>query len=85
MIEVPAKIWRPKVINKYTAPDIDDKYLDDLLDYGQYGITCVYKPTLYWDGGAKRLDLMHFDPSKYCVKLSKDLSFDSSVVSATKL
>ena len=34
MIEVPVKIWRPKVISKYTTPELDDKDLDDLLDYG---------------------------------------------------
>ena len=43
MIEVPAKNWRPKVVSKYTTPNLDDKDINDLLDYGQYG-NCVYKP-----------------------------------------
>ena len=47
MIEVPAKIWRPKVINKYTTPHLEDYDVDKLLDYGQYGIF-LYKPKLSW-------------------------------------
>ena len=40
MIEVIAKIWRPKMINKYTAKNLEDDDVEDLLDYGHYG-KCV--------------------------------------------
>ena len=83
MIEVPSKIWRPKVISKYTTPDLDDKDLDDLLDYSQYG-KCVYKPKLCWDSGDVRSDLMLFDPDQHSTELSKDLSFHPSVDSVTQ-
>lgn len=45
MIEVPAKIWRPKVISRYTVPDYEGEDIDDILDYKQYG-RCVYKTKL---------------------------------------
>ena len=60
VIEVPAKIWRPKMISKYTTPDYYDDGMDDILDYGQYG-RCLYKPEFTWDAGSKRVDIIVFD------------------------
>ena len=45
MIEVPAKIWRPKVVSKYTTPEYYSDDLDSILDYAQYG-NCVYTSKL---------------------------------------
>ena len=45
MIEVPAKIWRPKVVSKYTTPNLNNTDINDILDYGKYS-KCMYKPKL---------------------------------------
>ena len=42
MIEVPPKVWQPKVIIKYTIPGLEESDVDDILYYSQYG-RCVYK------------------------------------------
>ena len=36
MIEVHTKIWRPKVISKYTTPHLEDDDVDDISDCGRY-------------------------------------------------
>ena len=70
MIEVPPKIWRPKVVNRYTTPLLDDEDVDDILDYSQYG-KCVYKPDLSWSEGATRNDLISYDYSVHADELKK--------------
>ena len=78
MIEVPATIWGPKVINKYTTPHLEDNDVDDLLDYGQYR-KCLYKPKLSWSKNTTREDIILFDEVNHANELTKDLKFDDSV------
>ena len=81
---MPAKIWRPKMISRYTTADYDNGALDDLLDYSQYG-KCMYKSDVTWDSGSERVDHIHFNESEHQQELHKDLKFGSSVDSATQL
>ena len=60
MIEVPAKSWRPKVINKYTTPHLENDDVDNLLDYEQCG-KFLYKSRLSWDENTIREDIILFD------------------------
>ena len=83
MIEVPPKIWRPKVVNRYTTPLLDDEDVDDILDYSQYG-KCVYKPDLSWSEGATRNDLISYYYAVHADELKKDLKFDPSVDDITR-
>ena len=78
MIEVPQKIWRPRVISKYTTPEFDDDNTDDILDYGQYG-KCVYKRKVEWFDNLNRQDIIIYDDAKHASELEKDLKFDDSV------
>ena len=55
MIEVPAKIWRPKVVSRYRIPEYYGEDIDSILDYSQYG-KCLYRTKLSWDEGATRDD-----------------------------
>ena len=57
MIEVPPKIWRPKVVSRYTTPLLDDDDIGDILDYGQYG-KCVYKPDFDWSEALSEVILL---------------------------
>ena len=34
-----------KVASEYVTPNLDEKDIDDILDYGQNG-KCIYKPNL---------------------------------------
>ena len=78
MIEVPAKIWRLKVISKYTTPNLDNKDIDDILDYGQYG-KCVYKTDFDWSDDFKSVDIITYNKAIRDAKLEKDLNSDESV------
>ena len=55
IIEVPAKIWRYKVISRYRIPKYYGEDIDSILEYGQYG-KCVYYRKLTWDEGAPQDD-----------------------------
>ena len=70
MIEVPPKIWRPKVVNRYTTPLLDDDDVGDILDYSQYG-KCMYKPDLGWSKGATRDDVITYDCAIHAAELKK--------------
>ena len=83
MIEVPAKIWRPKIVSKYTTPNLDDKDIDDLLDYSQYG-KCVYKQKLEWYDDSTRNDVILYDNTIYASELTKYLHCDDSVDTITR-
>ena len=72
MIEVPAKIWRPKVVSRYTVHDYVGKDINDILDYKQYG-RCVYKTTLKWSDNSDRTDIILFNDKVHSAELNKDL------------
>ena len=82
MIEVPAKMWRPKVVSKYTPPNLDNTDIDNILDYSQYG-KCVYKPNLDWSNDSSRMDIITYDKVIYATELTKDLQFDDSIDTIT--
>ena len=72
MIEVPAKIWRSKVISKYTTPDLYDHNVGDILNYTQYG-KCVYKNDLDWSDNSCRKDIINYDDTTHASELIKGL------------
>ena len=78
MIEVPAKIWRPKVVSRYRIPEYYGEDIDSILDYGQYG-KCLYRTKLSWDEGATRDDKIIFDDELHSAELKKDLTFGENV------
>ena len=84
MIEVPAKIWRPKVVSKYTIPDYEGEDVNDILDYKQYG-RCVYRNKLTWSNTSIRTDVILFDEVKHSAELKKDLKFDKDLDKETEI
>ena len=78
MIEVPAKVWRPKVVSRYTVPDYEGEDIDDILDYKQYG-RCLYRNKLFWNNNYIRTDVITFDPREHTAELEKDLKFDKDI------
>ena len=78
MIEVPAKIWRPKVISRYTVPDYEGENIDDILDYKQYG-RCVYRNKLEWSDDSNRTDIILFIDDIHSKELNKDLKLDKDL------
>ena len=83
MIEVPAKIWRPKVVSKYTTPEYYSDDLDSILDYAQYG-NCVYKNNLVWADNSDRTDIIKYNDKEHWAELKKDLRMDESIDDATQ-
>ena len=77
------KIWRPTVISKYTTPNLDDKDINDILYYRQYG-KCVCKPDLDWNDDSTRVDIITYNKTTHAAELEKDLSFDTSVKTTTR-
>ena len=78
MIEVPAKVWRPKVISRYRTPDFLEDDIGDILDYSQYG-NCFYRHNLSWIDKSSRQDIIIFDRDLHQAELDKDLSIDNSI------
>ena len=48
VIEVPPKVCRPKVVNKYIPPNYADNIDQDIFDFVQYGKS-VYRPRKNWE------------------------------------
>ena len=84
LIEVPAKIWRPKVVNKYTTPHLEDDNVDDILDYDQYG-KGVYKPQMDWSNDNTHKDIIIYNESDHVNKLHNDLRVDDTIGPNTKV
>ena len=78
MIEVPAKVWRPKVICRYRTPDFLEDDTDGILDYSQYR-SCFYRHNLSWIDKSSQQDIIVFDRDLYQAKLDKDSSIDNSI------
>ena len=78
MIEVPAKIWRPKVVSRYCIPEYYGKDIDSILYYGQYG-NCLYHTNLSWDEGTTCDDRILFDDELNSTELNKDLKSGEKV------
>ena len=78
MIEVLAKIWRPKVVSWYRIPEYYGEDIDSILDYGQYG-NCLYRTNLSWDEGVNRDNIIIFDDKLHSTELMKHLKFGENV------
>ena len=83
MIMVPAKIWRPKIVSRYTISEYKGEDLDDILDYQQYGC-CVYRNRLVWSDDSGRTDIILFNAKEHTDELSKDLKCDETIDNETK-
>ena len=82
MIEVPAKIWRPKVVSKYITPESYSDGVDSILGYAQYG-NFVYKNNLTWHDDSSCTDIMKYSKGSDCAGLKKDLRFDNPITATT--
>ena len=83
MIEVPAKIQRLNVVNKYITPEYHGNDIDDILDYAQYG-DCIYKNELEWTDNSTRTDIIKYDEAVHWAELENNPHFDDSIDDATK-
>ena len=82
MIKLPPKIWRPKVVSKYTIPDLCNDINDGAFDFGQYG-KCFYRPPVDWKNSV-RSDIIPFNDAIDLAELQKDLRIGDNVDSALK-
>ena len=81
IIEVPPKIWRPKVESRYRMPEYASDINDGAWDFSNYGKS-VYRPKLDWQD-KQRNDIIDFEES-YQAELDKDLRMGTGVDDATK-
>ena len=73
MIEVPPKVWTPKIVNQFWVPQYDD--VDEgVFDHTPYG-NCVLRPAPKWTPPDCN-DVLYFDPSKDETELIRDLHFE---------
>ncbi len=82
LIDVPPKIWRPKVQSKFQLPEYTNDISDGVFDFTPYG-NCVVKPSLSWSPSA-RDDLIIFDESRDMPTLLADFKIGSHVADNTK-
>jgi len=83
MIEVPAKMWRSKVISKYTVPTYYNEDIDSILDYGQYG-KYVYRIKISWDKVTLQDDIIPFNTAWHTIELEKCLYFNDLIDEPTR-
>ena len=80
IIEVPPKVWRPKVINKYIPVDYADDIDDGIFDFECYGKT-FFRPKGEWSEGT-RTDIIAFDPTEHSKELKTHLKVGSKIDTA---
>ena len=68
-IELPTKVWRPKVLNKYIPVDYSDDIDEGVFDYKHYGKT-VFRPKMKW-AERSRSDLILFNKMMDTAELEK--------------
>ena len=74
MIEVPPKVWTPKIINQFKMPVYED--VDDgVFQFPSYG-NCLYRKKFCWQDG-DRADIIKFDSERDLVELDWDLKIES--------
>ena len=76
LIDLPPKIWRPKVTSKYTLPDYSNDVDKGIFDYKCYG-KCVFRPKHSWDPGT-RSDIITFKKTTDSEELTNDLRIGAS-------
>ena len=83
MIEIPAEIWRPKVVSRYTIPEYVGDNIDIILDYDQYG-KCVYKTKLVRENDTNRDNIIIYNESLHSAELESDLGVDPTIDAESK-
>ena len=71
LIELPPKVWIPKLVNKYIPPDYADNIDEGIFDFARYG-KAVYRPRVNWEEG-ESTNLITFDDSKHVEELRKNI------------
>ena len=76
-IELPSRVWRPKVLNKYVPIDYSNDIDEGIFDYSHYG-KADFSPNVQW-ADIPRLDLITFDAKHDMSKLDKGLKIGKLV------
>ena len=70
VINVPTKIWRPKMVNKYKPPDYNNDIDEGIFEFAEEG-RCVYRPLITPWTDSIRDDIILFDQNKHSKELEK--------------
>ena len=73
-IELPSKLWRPKLLNKYLPINYSDDIDKGVFDYSCYG-KAFFRPNLQW-ADRPRLDLIIFNVDNDTAELEKELKIE---------
>ena len=84
MIEIPPKIWRPKVLSRWKPVELADDIDDGIFDYTSYGGNCVFRPSSSSPVVPVRDDIILFDPLVDDAEFNKTFSLDPSIPSELK-
>ena len=76
-IELPNKVWRPKVPNKYVPLDYSDNIDDGIFDYTVYGKT-VLRPKDKWNH-RDHVDIIEYEHKRDNEELIEGLKIGKSV------
>ena len=82
IIEVPIKVWRPKMENRYKPLEYSTDIDDGMFDYTHYGKT-VYKPRTDWTNH-RRTDLISYNPASDKAELEQGLRISPRVSPDTR-
>ena len=83
MIEVATKIWRLKVVSRYTTPEYHGDDKDGIPDYSQYG-NCLYRTDISWSDYYSRDDIINFDCAAHTNEQTTGLRFDTNIDPLTR-
>ena len=71
LIDIPPKVWRPKVQSRYKLPEYTNDISEGVFDFTHHG-KCVYKPKLTWED-RQRDDIISFDEDLHMEDLLTNL------------
>ena len=83
VIEVPPKVWRPKMLNKYKPIEYSDDIDDGVFDFETYG-RAVFRPKTRWTPGDSRDDIIEFIAEKHSEELTKNFKVGENVSQEVK-
>ena len=83
LINIPPKVWRPKVINRYIHTDYSSDIDEAVFDCKCYG-KVVFRPIIQWKD-TDRQDLISYQEDKNRKELQAHIAIGKTLVIITSL
>ena len=82
LINIPPKVWRPKMVNIYTPTDQSNGIREGVFEFKQYGNT-MFRPKIKWVDH-NREDVIQYNEGIHKAELEKYIRIGQNVSKAHK-